>query len=149
MVSSQYGGTHWWRRSLPLYPAPTSQRAEITSIILALELALKKYETLDTNPYLDATVYTDSKYAVGCMTDWIYKWSGNGWINSKGYEVANRDLVQEASRLDDGVKELGDVEYVWIPRDRNEEADRVCNEDLDRQKGDKQECYSSDPDSDY
>src|ERR1700722_12779646 len=86
-----------WTRSLPLYPPPTNQRAEITAIILALEQALEKLEELDTNPHLDVKIYSDSRYAIGCMTNWIYKWTRNGWINATGNEVANRILTQGAS----------------------------------------------------
>ncbi|XTI82314.1 ribonuclease H1 [Cenococcum geophilum] len=122
-----------WTKSLPLYPPPTNQRAEITAIILALEQALEKLEELDTNPHLDVKIYSDSRYAIGCMTNWIYKWARNGWINAAGNEVANRDLIQEASHLDDRLKEEGDVEYIWISREENQLADRLCNENMDKQ----------------
>jgi len=133
VFKKKYGGYDAWTRSLPRYPPPTNQRAEITAIILALEQALENYEGLDTNPYLDVKIYSDSRYAIGCMTDWIYKWTRNGWINAAGNEVANRDLIQEASDLDDRLKEEGDVEYIWIPREDNQDADRLCNEAMDEQ----------------
>ena len=65
------------------------------------------------------------------MSTWIYQWSKNGWLNSRGNPVANRDLIQEASNLDDAVRALGDVEYVWIPRSQNSEADEAANLVLD------------------
>lgn len=133
VFKKKYGGYDAWTKSLPSYPPPTNQRAEITAIILALEQALERLKELDTNPYLDVKIYSDSRYAIGCMTNWIYKWARNGWINAAGNEVANRDLIQEASDLDDRLKEEGDVEYIWIPREENELADRLCNEDMDKQ----------------
>jgi ribonuclease HI len=133
IFKKKYGGYDAWTKSLPLYPPPTNQRAEITAIILALEQALEKFEELDTNPYLDVKIYSDSRYAIGCMTNWIYKWARNGWINAAGNEVANRDLIQEASDLDHRLKEEGGVEYIWIPREENQIADRLCNEDMDKQ----------------
>lgn len=120
-----------WTHRLPSYPTPTNQRAEIGAIILALEQALERYRELDSNPWLDVKIYSDSKYAVGCMTDWIYKWSRNGWINSAGNDVANKELIQKASNLDDRLKEDGSVEYIWIPRAENGDADRACDEVLD------------------
>ncbi|EHK49259.1 uncharacterized protein TrAtP1_000115 [Trichoderma atroviride] len=122
-----------WTRSLPSYPAPTNQRAELTGIIIALEQALERYHELDSDPYLDITIYSDSKYAVNCMTTWIKKWLRNGWTNAAGYEVANRDLIEEAFDLGDRLKREGDVNYVWIPREKNEYADELCNEDMDQQ----------------
>ena len=129
----RFGGHNAWTRTLPRRPPPTNQRAEITAIILALELALEKLDELCTNPMLDVKIYSDSRYAIGCMTEWVYKWSRNGWINSAGNEVANRDLIEEASDLDDRLKEEGTVEYIWIPREKNQDADRYCNEALDEE----------------
>jgi ribonuclease HI len=65
------------------------------------------------------------------MTEWIYKWSQNGWKNAAGYRVANRDLIEEASDLHDMVTDLGNIEYIWIPRSENWEADEACNEAMD------------------
>lgn len=137
VIKLKWGRSQTWSRNLPngfSDPAPTNQRAEISAIILALELALGKCAELVTNPYLDVKIYSDSKYAVGCMTEWIYKWSHNGWINSAGNPVANQDLIREASNLDDRVRDEGRVEYIWIPRSENEMADEVCNDALDAQE---------------
>jgi ribonuclease HI len=67
------------------------------------------------------------------MTRWMVKWRQNGWVNSKGWEVANRDLLEEANGLEDDLLELGEMVYRWIPRGENGAADRCCNEALDRQ----------------
>ena len=134
VIQKKWGRDTIWTRQLPTHynsPTPTSQRAEITAIILALETALEDYEQLDSNPSLRLTIHTDSKYAHGCMTDWIYKWTRNGWVNAAGREVANRDLIEKASDLDDRVKELGTVDYVWIPRGENQDADEAVSDLLD------------------
>ncbi|RDW83635.1 RNase H [Aspergillus mulundensis] len=122
-------------------PSPTSQRAEITAIIIALEEALRRYRNLASDPYLSVTIYSDSRYAVNCMSEWIYKWSNNGWKNSMGNPVANQDLLRRASSLDDDLRDEGDVEYIWIPRSENFRADELCQEILDES--------DSDSDSDY
>ena len=127
----KFGRQDRWYKVLPRNPPPTNQRAEITAIILALEQALEKYEQLDKNPWLDVKIYSDSRYAIGCMTEWVYKWSRNGWRNAAGYEVANRDLIEKASDLDDRLKEEGNVEYIWIPREQNQDADSLCNDVMD------------------
>ena len=59
-------------------PVPTSQRAELHAIILALKHAIEKRGYLDSNPYMDVTIHTDSKYAYGCMTEWYRKWQKMG-----------------------------------------------------------------------
>ncbi|CEJ86323.1 hypothetical protein VHEMI04073 [[Torrubiella] hemipterigena] len=132
-VKSRNGVYDSRTRSLPRKPTPTNQRAEITAIIIALEKALEKFDDLDHRPYLKVKIYSDSRYAVNCMTIWIYKWANNGWTNVAGCEVANRDLLEEASRLDDRLRDLGEVDYIWIPREDNEYADGLCNENMDEQ----------------
>ncbi|KAL3470239.1 ribonuclease H1 [Aspergillus californicus] len=119
------------KEALPSSPRPTNQQAEIISIILGLEKALERYDQLTSNPWLDVTIYSDSRYAVDCMTKWVYKWSNNGWTNSEGNKVANRDLIMEAVDLDDRLKEKGDVHYVWIPREENQYVDKLCNDLMD------------------
>jgi ribonuclease HI len=123
-----------WTEVLPSWCTSTNQRAEITAIILALRAAIQLDRDLDIRARLDVVIETDSQYAVGCMTRWMGKWRQNGWVNSKGCEVANRDLLEEAIGLEDDLLELGEVVYRWIPRRENREADRCCNEALDEEK---------------
>lgn len=123
---------HWHcERLLGSSEGSTNQRAEITAIILALEMALEKYDELLSSPQLKLTIFSDSKYAVGCMNEWIYKWANNGWKNYRGKDVVNQDLIRKASDLDDKLADLGTVKYVWIPRSENELADKCCNDALD------------------
>jgi ribonuclease HI len=72
---------------------------------------------------MDMEIFSDSRYAVNCMTDWVYQWESNGWINSRGEPVVNQDLIRKASRLDDDVDRKRRVAYTWIPRERNQVAD--------------------------
>lgn len=142
----KWGKQNRWTRVLPSYPTPTNQRAEITAIILALELALQKYWNLSSNPKLNVKIYSDSKYAVNCMNEWVYKWSNNGWINAAGKNVANRDLIEKACGLDDRLKEEGSVTYIWIPREQNRDADELCNKAMDDMNS---RSNGFDSDSDY
>jgi ribonuclease HI len=134
VMKKRFNGSEIWTRELPSdwNDPPTNQQAEITAIIVALQVALEKYRKLDGNPRVDLEIFSDSKYAIGCMTNWIYKWSRNGWMNAAGNPVANQDLIREASDLDDDLRELGSVTYTWIPRSENQEADKACNDVLDQ-----------------
>lgn len=86
------------------------------------------------------------------MTEWIYKWADNGWMNARGVEVVNRDLIEVASDLDHRVKQLGTggvrLKYEWFPREENEVADEKANEALDEQYR-YDDGYSSDSGDDY
>jgi ribonuclease HI len=54
-------------------PPPTNQCAELTAVILALTNALEQYDKMLTYPRVDVTIHVDSKYAIGCMTEWIHR----------------------------------------------------------------------------
>ena len=70
------------------------------------------------------------------MTDWSYKWRDNGWVNAAGRDVVNQDLVKEALELEAAIERYGgEVEYIWIPRAENEEADAAVNDRLDEECG--------------
>ncbi|EON61779.1 hypothetical protein W97_00995 [Coniosporium apollinis CBS 100218] len=63
----------------------TNQRAELTAIARALDI------TPLTRP---VTIYSDSKYAIQCVTEWFVNWRRNGWINSSRKPVENKDLIE-------------------------------------------------------
>lgn len=39
-------------------------------------------------------VYTDSSYLINCVNKWYGQWEKNGWKNSKGKDVENKDLIK-------------------------------------------------------
>ena len=131
VVQEKWGRQKIHTKTLPYYPAATNQQAELSAIILALETAWNKYEVLSGTPYIQVTIHTNSKYALGCMTTWKSKWMNNGFINSAGGGVVNRDLIERAYDLDQMVAGEGSVDYVWIPREENQDADDAVNEALD------------------
>ena len=132
-VVKKWGRSETITKQLPAssYPVPSSQRAELHAIILALDHAISEREYLDTNPYMAVNIYTDSKYAYGCMMEWYAKWQENGFINSHGYEVANRDLIEEALDKERDIKDHGNVYWEWIPRSDNTIADEAVNDEMD------------------
>ncbi|KAF2761911.1 hypothetical protein EJ05DRAFT_496799 [Pseudovirgaria hyperparasitica] len=99
-------------------PEPTSSRAELTAINLALKQALQKHDELRSSPKLNVEIRSDSKYAIG---------------------FANQDLIKETCGLDEQIRERGDVNYEWIPRAFNRQADLACNRELDEQEAEMEE----------
>jgi ribonuclease HI len=71
----RWGRKYWVRTQrveTTIYQNATNQRAELSAIILGLLMALDRYHQLNRNPRLRLTIYSDSKYAVNCMTEcWI------------------------------------------------------------------------------
>ncbi|OAP57867.1 hypothetical protein AYL99_08605 [Fonsecaea erecta] len=90
----------------------TNQRAELTAILRALDIAPRHREV---------TIYTDSRYAIDCVTNWYRNWIKNGWVNSKGIAVVNKDVVQ---RIRDRIEErerLGKrTLFVWVKGHSND-----------------------------
>lgn len=66
----------------------TNQRMELLAIRNALEFAQK-----NRYPNEEVVIYSDSAYAINCYhQEWYINWQDNGWVNSKGEEVANQNL---------------------------------------------------------
>ncbi len=100
----------------------TNQRAELTAIQRALDIAPR---------HRDVTIYTDSKYSIDCVTNWYRNWEKNGWMNSKGKPVENKDIVMDAREQIEERDALGKGTYfVWVKGHANDEgniqADRLA-----------------------
>ena len=69
----------------------THQRAELWALIIAVNY-LKQYSQQHYLNYR-IPIFSDSKYAVDALNhDWISKWQQNGWVNTKGKPIDDRDL---------------------------------------------------------
>ncbi|KAM0335573.1 hypothetical protein ACHAQA_000621 [Verticillium albo-atrum] len=84
----------------------TNQRAELTAIIRALEIAPEDQ---------DVQIFTDSQYSINCVTVWYKGWEKKDWHNSKGDPVKNRDLVEEVRELIDTREAEGaQTVFTWV-----------------------------------
>lgn len=137
----QNGGSQPWEKRLYAHENLTNQRAELEAVLLALSKARDKSRTLRSQPWLNITIYADSKYAVNCMTKLTNKWIRNGWLTSSGRNVANRDLIEAMLNLDNQLRQIGNIRYVWIPRAQNTEADRHCNNVMDQMRQQEAQQY--------
>ncbi|EER28830.1 hypothetical protein D8B26_000883 [Coccidioides posadasii str. Silveira] len=100
----------------------TNQRAELTAISRALDIAPR---------HRDVTIYTDSKYAIDCVTVWFVRWQRNKWMTTDHKPVENKDLVQSIrAKIEErtllNVKTL----FEWVKGHNkdpgNEAADRLA-----------------------
>lgn len=102
----------------------TNQRAELTAIQRALDIAPS---------HRDVTIFTDSRYAIDCVTNWFKNWMKNGWTNSRGKPVENKDIVQDIREKINERDRFGkQTLFVWVKghgTDKgNIEADRLAVE---------------------
>lgn len=67
----------------------TNNRMEMTAIIRALE----------KSPDGFITVYSDSKYTITGITQWIFGWEKNNWKTKNKTDVLNKDLWQKLSEV--------------------------------------------------
>jgi ribonuclease HI len=55
-------------------------------------------------------IYTDSKYVMNGISEWIEGWKKNGWKNSAKKPIKNVDLWQEL----DEQSSKHDIKWVWV-----------------------------------
>ncbi len=95
----------------------TNQRMELRAAIESLK-ALKKP--------CHITIYSDSKYVIQGMTEWIHGWKKKAWKNANKKPVANQDLWQEL----DQASRRHEVTWEWVKghagHPENERADELA-----------------------
>lgn len=96
----------------------TNNRMEMTAVIRALE-ALKRRSRV--------RLYTDSRYVMDGINQWIHAWKKRGWTTADKKPVKNKELWQ---RLDE-LREQHDIEWQWVRghdgNPGNERADALAN----------------------
>lgn len=80
----------------------TNNRMELMAVIAALR-ALKKT--------CNISLYTDSKYVMSGITEWLVNWKQNGWHTAnKKKGVKNIDLWQEL----DALTQQHEIRWIWV-----------------------------------
>ena len=97
----------------------TNNRMELTAVIKALE----HYDEAR-----EIEVFTDSKYVMQGITEWIKNWKNNHWKTSQKKDVKNKDLWV----LLDNVSEKHDIRWSWVKGHAgdygNEIADKLATQ---------------------
>ena len=97
----------------------TNNRMELTAVIKALE----HYDEAK-----EIEVFTDSKYVMQGITEWIKNWKSNHWKTSQKKDVKNKDLWV----LLDTVSAKHDIKWSWVKGHAgdygNEIADKLATQ---------------------
>lgn len=97
----------------------TNNRMEMTAVIEALSALKKPSEVM---------LYTDSKYVMDGITQWIDGWKAKGWKTASKKPVKNKDLWQEI----DSLVNTHSVKFVWVKGHAgdpgNERADELARQ---------------------
>lgn len=103
-------------------PETTNNRMELTAAIEALN-ALKGHSRV--------ILYTDSKYVMDGINEWMPNWKERGWKTAAKKPVKNKDLWQA---LDEAVARH-EIDWRWVKghdgNPGNEKADELANQGID------------------
>ena len=99
----------------------TNNRMELTAVIEALK-ALKKE--------CDITIYTDSRYVMDGVQEWMPNWKRNGWkTTNKKSPVKNLELWQ----ILDSLLSKHKIKWVWVKghngHPENERVDKLARDE--------------------
>ncbi len=100
----------------------TNNRMELTAAIEALKAINKKSSVV---------LFTDSKYVMQGITEWLPNWKRNGWRTAAKKPVKNADLWQVL----DALANQHDIKWQWVKghngHPENERADELANMGVD------------------
>ena len=95
-----------------------------TNNIMEMTAAIKALEFFKINKNI--VLYTDSNYLKLGITNWIFSWKKNNWINSKREEVKNKSYWIVLDKLNN----LHNIEWKWVKAHNgnkyNERADKLA-----------------------
>lgn len=104
----------------------TNNQMELQAVISALESIKTKHPV---------KIYTDSKYVLQGITQWIHGWKKNGWKNAAKKPVKNVEFWQAL----DAINAQFDVEYIWVKghagHPENERADELARMAIENNRG--------------
>ena len=104
-------------------PETTNNRMEMMAVIKALG-SLKKPSEVD--------LYTDSKYVMQGVNEWMEGWKAKGWKNASKKPVKNKDLWLEI----DSLIQTHKVRFHWVKghagHPENEKADQLATSAIPR-----------------
>ncbi|RMD47429.1 MAG: ribonuclease HI [Aquificota bacterium] len=77
----------------------------------------------------EVDLYTDSKYVVNGIREWIKNWVKNNWKTSSKKEVSHKDMWQEIYKL----MQIHKINPIWVKghsgHKENEMCDKIAKEE--------------------
>ena len=102
---------------------------ETTNNQMELSAAIQGLKALNESCHVD--LFTDSKYVMDGITNWIHNWKKNNWKTAAKKEVKNKELWQQLDQL----MEHHEVQLHWVKGHSgdagNEIADLLANKGID------------------
>ena len=104
----------------------TNNEMELTALITAIE----KYGTSET--WDCPIIYSDSMYAINCLTLWGQTWKNNQWKKSNNQTIENLELVKKGISLLDSGNYNVEIQYCKGHNgiEGNELADKLATREI-------------------
>ena len=93
----------------------TNNRMELKATIMGLNAVTRT---------MPITLYTDSRYVMNGVQDWLPRWKANGWKTASKKPVANQDLWR---MLDEAVSRH-QVTWHWVKGHAGDEFNERCDQ---------------------
>lgn len=106
-------GTHTCHRGHVPFDPCTNNIAELYAVKIAMILVNEPTFTL----------YTDSKYSIGCLQDWLANWRRNGWRDVHGQPVKNRELIESI----DSTRGGRTITFEWVKGHDGNVFNEICD----------------------
>ena len=104
-------------------------KIETTNNEMELTAAIKGLESFNSPTDLD--LYTDSKYVLQGIEEWIYNWKKRGWRGANKKPIKNIELWKELDEL----RDEHNIKWNWVKGHSgdpgNETADMLANRGID------------------
>jgi len=102
----------------------TNNQMELTGSIEALKYLKKKYVRQDLTQRIE--IFSDSKYVILGITEWIFNWQKKNWRNATKKLVSNKELWEELYKLSQQFK----IKWTYVEghmgNKYNERADEIA-----------------------
>jgi len=104
-------------------PEATNNIMELTAVIRALEKIKEK---------CNVDVFTDSRYVIMGMTEWVENWKKKGWKNTQKKPVKNKELWMQLDELCN----QHILNWNWVKghngHPENEECDTLAKKEIEK-----------------
>lgn len=111
-------------------PNTTNNRMELTAVIEALKILKTSH-----SDKIAVVIYSDSKYVLQGINDWMPNWKKKNWQTANKRPVKNMDLWQKLDQLN----AVFSVDWRWVKghsgNKGNDIADYLANKAMDEYQG--------------
>lgn len=100
----------------------TNNQMELTAPIEALKYILTRQDLVHS----EVEIFSDSKYVILGITEWIENWMKNGWRNAAKKPVVNQELWEELYKLNKTLKPKWNYVKGHSGHEHNERVDLIA-----------------------